>query len=271
VIRSAVTISLVAEARGGPFVFHDDLEAACRTAADVGFDGVELFLPDASAIEPSRMRATLDASGLSLAAVGTGAGWVLHRLHLCDRDAERRRTAREFVRSIIEFGGLFGAPAIIGSMQGPAALDVDAQTARDWLREALDHLGAHAGKSGVPLLLEPLNRYETKLVNTLADGVEFVGSLSTDNVRLLADFFHMNIEEPDMAASLRAADTYVGHVHFVDSNREAAGRGHIEFEPLRDALRDIGYEGFLSAEARPLPDSLAAAKTSIATFKRLFR
>jgi sugar phosphate isomerase/epimerase len=81
----------------------------------------------------------------------------------------------------------------------------------------------------------------------------------------------MNIEEANMANSLRAGGAKVGHVHFVDSNREAAGRGHLLLERLRDALVDIGYGGFLSAEAGPLPDSMTAAKTTIATFNRLFR
>jgi sugar phosphate isomerase/epimerase len=266
----AVTISLVPQARGGPFVFWNDLEASCQTAAELGFDGVELFLPGATAVESSRLRAVLDATGLALAAVGTGAGWVLQHLHLCDSDARRRIEAREFIRSIIDFGGPFGAPAIIGSMQGPAALDVDDTTARDWLRGALDDLGRHTQQFGVPMLLEPLNRYETKLVNTLDGGIELLNSLATDNVRLLGDFFHMNLEERDMEAALRAARMRLGHVHLVDSNRAAAGRGHIHFEPLREALIEIGYDGFLSAEARPLPDSMTAAKTTVATFQRLF-
>jgi sugar phosphate isomerase/epimerase len=271
VIRSAVTISLVPQARGGPFVFWDDLESSCQAAADLGFDGVELFLPDANAVQPSRLRKLLEASGLTLAAVGTGAGWVVHRLNLCDPDERRRTEARDFVRAIIDFGGPFGAPAIIGSMQGPAAVDVDPAMARGWLRAALDDLGRHADQYGVPVLLEPLNRYETKQVNTLAAGVQLLDSLSAGNVRLLADFFHMNIEEANMADSLRAAGAKVGHVHFVDSNREAAGRGHLLLERLRDALLDIGYDGLLSAEARPVPDSMTAAKTTIAAFNRLFR
>ena len=144
-------------------------------------------------------------------------------------------------------------------------------TARDWLREALDDWARHARKYDVPLLLEPLNRYETKMVNTLAAGIELLDSLTTDNVRLLADFFHMNIEEPDMAAALRHAGSDLGHVHFVDSNREAAGRGHMEFEPLARCVARYRVRWFLSAEARPVPDSMTAAKTTMATFKRLFR
>jgi sugar phosphate isomerase/epimerase len=270
VIRSAVTVNLVPEARDGPFVFSGDLRASCEQAAALGFDGIELFPPSAGHVDTSQLREVLDATGLALAAVGTGAGWRLHRLHVCDPDERRRAEAREFIRSLIDFGGPFGAPAIIGSMQGPPALDVDHKTARDWLRESLDKLGMHARKFGAPVLLEPLNRYETKLVNTLAGGVELLNSLATENVRLLGDFFHMNIEEADMAAALRAAGPRLGHVHFVDSNREAAGRGHLDFEPLRDALIEIGYDGFLSAEARSMPDSMTAARTTIATFNRLF-
>jgi sugar phosphate isomerase/epimerase len=271
VIRSAVTISLVAQARGGPFVFWDDLEKSCEAAAELGFDGVELFLPDANAVESPRLRAVLDATGLELAAVGTGAGWVIRRLNLCDSDERGRVEAREFIRALIDFAGPFAVPVIIGSMQGPPKLDASDPKARDWLREALDDLARHAQLYDVPILLEPLNRYETKLVNTLGAGVELIESLSVDNVRLLGDFFHMNIEEVDMSASLRAAGARLGHVHFVDSNREAAGHGHLQFEPLRDALTDIGYDGFLSAEARPLPDSMSAAESTISIFRRLFR
>src|SRR3712207_2319134 len=97
-IRSAVTISLVPEARGGPFVFWDDLAAACRTARSLGFDAVEVFPPSPDA-EALRSLGTLLADhGLALAAVGTGAGWVRERLHLAMPDAEARARARAFIR-----------------------------------------------------------------------------------------------------------------------------------------------------------------------------
>src|SRR4051812_16550929 len=117
-IRSAVTVSLVAEARGGPFVYWDDLAAACKDAKTLGFDAVEVFPPGPDAVDPKVLRQLLDDQELQLAAVGTGAGWVKHRLHLCQPDASARQKARAFIRSIIDFAGPLGAPAIIGSMQG---------------------------------------------------------------------------------------------------------------------------------------------------------
>jgi len=269
-IRSCVTVSLVSEARGGPFVYWDDLPAACRSASELGFDAIEIFPPEPEEIEEAAIRRLLDENGLKLAAVGTGAGWLRHKLHVCLPDAERRAAARDFIRRTIDTAGRLGAPAIIGSMQGRWLDEIDRETALGFLRESLDALGDHARQYGVPLLYEPLNRYETNLCNTLAAGVELLRSLKTDNVRLLADLFHENIEEPNIAASLRAAGSAVGHVHFVDSNRRAAGAGHIDFAPIAAALREIGYNGFVSAEALPLPDSQTAARMTIEVYRKFF-
>jgi sugar phosphate isomerase/epimerase len=270
-IRSAVTVSLVEEARGGPFVFWHDLPDACRTAARLGFDAIELFPPGPDAVDAGRLRAMLDDHGLALAAVGTGAGWVRGRLHLGLPDPAARGKARAFIRSIIDFAGALHAPAIIGSMQGRSGEGVDRATAKGYLAEALDELGDHAAQYGVPLIFEPLNRYETDMVNTVEGGLELLRSLSTRNVALLADLFHMNIEEADVAAALRAGGGHIGHVHFVDSNRRAAGFGHIDFPPIARALEAIGWEGYASAEALSLPDPVAAATRTIASFRRLFR
>jgi sugar phosphate isomerase/epimerase len=101
--------------------------------------------------------------------------------------------------------------------------------------------------------------------------VKLLRSLSTTNVVLLADLFHMNIEEINLADALRAAGKYVGHVHFADSNRRAAGFGHIDYAPIAQALHEFGYAGFASAEAFPLPDPDTAADQTIHAFRRYFR
>jgi sugar phosphate isomerase/epimerase len=80
----------------------------------------------------------------------------------------------------------------------------------------------------------------------------------------------MNIEEADMAAAIRHGGAHIGHVHFVDSNRQAIGRGHLDVAPIAAALREIGYNGYASAEALPLPDSDAAARLTIEAFRRYF-
>ncbi len=270
-MRSAITISLVAQARGGPFVYWDDLAESVRAAAELGYDAVEIFAPGPESIDPVALRQLLAEHRLQLAAVGTGAGWVLHKLQLCDADPAKREAAKGFIRSMILFGAQFNAPAIIGSMQGRWSAEVDRETALGYLGEALTELGADAARYTVPLIYEPLNRYETNLVNRLEDGMALLKSLGTVNVRLLADLFHMNIEETDSAAALRAAGALVGHVHFVDSNRRPAGNGQIAFEPIIEALREIPYSGYLSAEAFAWPDSPTAARQTMETYRKLVK
>lgn len=269
-MKSAVTISLIPEARGGPFVFWDDLPLACQKAAKLGFDAVEIFAPYAASVEERAVRPLLERYGLKLAALGTGGGWVKHRWTLTSTEAAIRAQAIDFIRSIIDAAAAFGAPAIIGSMQGRWDDQVTRESAIQHLSEALHHLAARANSLRVLLLFEPLNRYETNLVNSLAEGVALLRPLNLQNVKLLADLYHMNIEETDVAAAIREAGEMIGHVHLADSNRRPAGNGHTDFAAIAAALRDIRYEGYLSAECLPWPDPDAAATQTMQAIRRYF-
>ncbi len=267
-MKCAVTISLVPEAKGGPFVFWDDLAEGCRKAAALGFDAVEVFPPDPDAVNVEELRSLLDDNGLSLAAVGTGAGWVKHKLSLTSPDDTVREKAIDFVRRIMDFAVQFEAPAIIGSMQGKFGDGVTKQVALRYLGNALFKVDDHARDINSTVLYEPLNRYETNLVNTLGDANQLLGGIGAENVKILADLYHMNIEETNLADAIRNAGPRVGHVHFADSNRRAAGFGHTDFTPIIAALGEVGYEGYLSAEVLPLPDSDSAARQTIDMFRR---
>lgn len=269
-IQSAITVSLVEEAKGGPFVLWDGIPAACKTARDLGFDAIEIFASGPEAVDREELKSLLNQYQLNVAAVGTGAGMVKHKLSLIDADETVRRKAVEFIKSIIDFGAEFSAPAIIGSMQGRWGGEVSRDQALAWLTQALEDLGAYAESQGVVLIYEPLNRYETNLLTTIEAAVEFLKTLTTQNVKLLADLFHMNIEEANVAEALRLGAGYIGHVHFVDSNRQAVGLGHTDFEPIAHVLTDTEYSGYLSAEAFPLPDQMTAARKTIEGFQQLF-
>jgi sugar phosphate isomerase/epimerase len=267
-MRSAITVSLVPETKGGPFVFSNGLADGFAQAAALGFDAVEIFPPSADAPALAEVPALVAQHRLPVAAVGTGAGWVVRKLALTSADAATRAQAREFIRAIIDFAGKHRAPAILGSMQGRWDGGVTRAQALEWLAEALNDLGEHAARHNVPLLYEPLNRYETNLFNRLGDAAAWVRTLSTRNVRLLADLFHMNIDEANSAAAIREVGSLIGHVHFADSNRRAVGFGQTNVPPIIDALHAIGYTGFLSAEIFPLPDAASAARQTITAFRQ---
>ncbi|HVK09575.1 MAG TPA: sugar phosphate isomerase/epimerase family protein [Gemmataceae bacterium] len=269
-VRVSVTVCLIPEAKGGPFVLWDDLEPALRLAADLGYDAVELFPPDPGAFDPAAVRGLLAQHRLAVSAVGSGAGWVRHKLSLTHPDAAHRAKAQAFVRGMIDFAAELGAPVIIGSMQGRWGDGVSRDQALAFLAEGLGALGEYARGRGTVLLYEPLNRYETNLINTIDAGVAFLKTLATPNVKLLADLFHMNIEEADIAGSLRAGGPHIGHIHFADSNRRPAGLGHLDFGPILDAVREMNYDGYFAAEAFPYPTPRDAAKQTIEKFRELF-
>lgn len=267
-MQSAITVSLVPETKGGPFVFSDGLADGFARAAELGFDAVEIFPPSAAVLDRAEIAGLVQRHRLRVAAIGTGAGWVVRKLSLTHADPAGRREARDFVRAIIDVAGEFGAPAIIGSMQGRAETAALRDQALGHLGEALGELGGHAAKYNVPLLYEPLNRYETNLFNRIGDTAAWLRERQLQNVRILADLFHMNIDETNSPQALRDVGSLVGHVHFADSNRRAMGMGQTQLAPIVDALREVGYRGYLSAEVFPLPDPLAAARATIAAFRR---
>jgi sugar phosphate isomerase/epimerase len=260
-LKAALTLSQVPEAREGPFVLHSPLAEAFASAARIGFDAVELFLPGPDLISIGEVKSLATAHNLAIAAVGTGAGMLQHGLSITDAGDEKRKAALDFVISMIDFGGELGAPAILGSMQGRGSLDL--------LASGLRLCGERAATHGVPFIYEPLNRYETNLFNRLGDAAKFLEQHDLKNVVLLADLFHMNIEERDLADAIRRAGKHIGHVHFADSNRQAMGFGHTDSIRVIDALREIQYSGYLSAEIFPLPDAETAARQTILSIRSL--
>jgi sugar phosphate isomerase/epimerase len=266
-MKTAVTICQVPEAAGGPFVFHTPLAEAFASAAEAGFDAVELFLPAPDTVPTEEIADLTERCGLQVAAVGTGAGMIRHGLSLTDPSAETRAAALEFILAMIAFGGRLGAPAILGSMQGRRPADLSPQAADDLLAAGIRDCAQRAEEFGVPFIYEPLNRYETNLINRLDDAAGFLDDRELKNVVLLADLFHMNIEEADPAAALRSAARHIGHVHYADSNRRAIGFGHTNPEPIVRALAETGYGGYLSAEILPLPDAETAARQTMASIR----
>lgn len=258
-MKTAVTLCRVAEAAAGPFVFHDALPIGFAKAKQHGFDAVELFLPSADAVPVAEILQLQKQHGLQVAAVGTGAGMVKHGLSLTDADPAIRHKALDFILELVDLGGQLGAPAILGSMQGKCSAAVPHATALRYLAEALQVIAARAATYNVPFLYEPLNRYETNLFNRIADASAFLETHQLNNVKLLADLFHMNIEEASMKQALAENIAHIGHIHFADSNRCAMGFGHSDFKPLLLLLFQLGYTGYLSAEILPLPSADEAA------------
>jgi sugar phosphate isomerase/epimerase len=135
------------------------------------------------------------------------------------------------------------------------------------LAESLTELLESAALHGVKLYLEPLNRYEIDTLNRVDQSLEFMAQYGLNSLELLLDTFHMNIEERRLEQAISLAGAKIGHIHITDSNRLAPGQGHLDYDRIIAAIKQTGYDKFLSIEALPLPSSVACALQKIEFFK----
>jgi sugar phosphate isomerase/epimerase len=149
-------------------------------------------------------------------------------------------------------------------LRGIVKPGVDHAQAMGWLVEALQQCCAEAAPRGVRLALEPICRYETTLINNLTQGLDLLERVGADNMGLMPDTFHMNIEEASIEGSIRACGDRIFHFHAADSNRWYPGAGHLDFGSMLESLFATGYEGYVSGEFMPMPDADTAAQKGIA-------
>lgn len=253
------------KANFAPLLFAGDLFLGMETAARLGYNGVELNLRDSGQLDQDAILHKVNQLGLQVPSIGTGQSYFHDGLSLADTRPEIQAAVRERLRGHIQFACKLGAAVVLGSIRGK--LETSSPEARqagyDIAVDAARELAIYAASLGIPLTIEPINRYETNFLNTISETLSFIQAVGHPNIGLLADTFHMNLEERDMASCLRQGGSLLWHVHFADSNRFAPGMGHLNFKEYIDTLIDMGYNGYLSAEIIPVPDSLSSAKAWI--------
>lgn len=243
--------------------FKGDLETNLTCIASLGYKGVELAIRDPKLVDLDHLEGLIREYNLKVPAIGTGQAWGEEGLSFTDPDPEVRVAAIERIKSHIPAAVRFGAIIIIGLIRGIVKPGVDQAQAMDWLVEALRECSEAAQPDGIRLALEPINRYETTLINNTAQGLELIERVGEDNFGLLLDTFHMNIEEPNIENSIRACDKNIFHFHVADSNRWYPSAGHLDFKSILNALSLTGYRGWVSGEFLPKPDVETAASESI--------
>ena len=244
-------------------VFRDRLEVSIEKAARLGYDGIELALLDRSQVDIEGIKKLLDEYNLELPVVSTGQIYGQSALCFTDPDEGRRSQAVAQFKGLMEVAAEFGAMINIGRVRGPYFDSISKEEAEDNFLRSMEELAELGKKLGVDILLEPVNRYEIDFVNSCAQGAEILDRLGYDNVKLMPDLFHMNIEEPSIEGSLRKYIDYIGYIHFADSNRHAPGRGHLDFESIFTTLTALQYDGFITVEILPYPEPDTAAKDAV--------
>lgn len=225
-----------------------------------GFDGVELCAGSMT-MAPDELAEAFANSAVRPANVD-GVRTLL------SADPAQREEATALLRERIALAGRLGAAGVLLVAQF-GALEQPAGEARALLDASLRDLLPDLRGAGTTLYLEPLNRYEAKLVNRVGQGAEIARAVGPE-IGTMADFFHMNIEEADIAASIHEAGDRIFHVHVADSNRLQPGRGHLDFIPGFAALKASGYDGYLGLECRIDGPFDAAIAETIDHLRRLW-
>jgi len=174
---------------------------------------------------------------------------------LLDSNPAERDLAMNDIKELLVVGGDIGVVGlIVVPIFGPPRLP-DASPlfdAREFQRKIfmaqLKELAETAEKAKCAVLVEPLNRYETHWINRLDQAVAMVRRIGSDYVKIMADFFHMNIEEADIPVSIKKAGKYIAHIHLADSNRVLPGLGHTDFKAGFAALKGVGFKHFMALE-----------------------
>ncbi len=257
-------------AKFGPLLFAGDWERGVETAIELGYDAIELSMRDPRMQIVKDVTLALRAKGFPISTIATGQSFYNDGLALTSLDPAVHALLFDRMKAFIDMMAPYRGYLTLGGIRGNLTGDPATFPAqRRRMVEAVRQYAEYAQPFGVKMAIEPINRYETNLLHTVAETLEFIEEVGAENVVVLADTFHMNIEEVSLSAALKLAGRRLGYVHFADSNRLAAGHGHIEFKGLAGVLRQIGFDSYVSAEILPLPDSRTAAQWAIDCFREL--
>lgn len=215
-----------------------------------GFDSVEIPIEDPSHIDPKHVKRELDKHKLVCGSVCACMG--------PDRDLRgtpaNQRTGMKYLMELIDQMETLECRSLVGPVYS-AVGRADAVPPREYKKQwqtvvkHLKKLSAYAEKKRCRICLEPLNRFETDFINTCDQGLLMIHDVGSPAMKLHLDTFHMNIEEKNQATAIRNAGRLLGHFHACGSDRGTPGNDHIDWKPIADALKAIGYKGDVVIES----------------------
>ncbi|MDX8499990.1 sugar phosphate isomerase/epimerase [Mesorhizobium sp. VK4C] len=237
-------------------------EALLKDIKATGFDGVEIPVFSGTPDDYKKLGSMLDRIGLertSVSAMGDPA------MNLISPDAATRKAGIDYMKWAIDCSAALGANRLSGPLHSTlGAFSGSGPTAAEKKRSVASQraIGDHAGKNGVTVGLEALNRFECYLVNTMDDLCEHIDAIDRPHIKAMYDTFHANIEEADPIGAYTRNRRNIVHIHISENDRGVPGRGNIPWKETFSAIRKSGYDDWLTIEAfgRSLKDLAAATK-----------
>ena len=222
------------------------------------FDSIEIHIPSPEMVDAPKLKEYLKKKQLEASSIGTGLAAVYEGLTLTSKDSSIREKAVERLKAQVDLGAYLGCPIIIGSMRGRIHQDETHAIIEERMLNSLSMLMPYAEASGVDVVIEAIDRSETNYLLTASDVLKLIELANSDRLKVHLDTFHMNIEETDWQAPVKACGNKLGHVHVADNTRAYPGSGMLDFKPFLKALCEVGYKGSLVFECFPNPDGYTA-------------
>jgi D-psicose/D-tagatose/L-ribulose 3-epimerase len=217
---------------------------------DIGYDIFELCVEAPELLTADAVRSAAERVGLQITVCGA---FGVQR-DVSHEDPAARRAGIGYLRQCVDLAAVVGSPHVAGPMYsatGKARMlpSKDREQQWTWAATSLREVADYAAERGVRLAIEPLNRFETDLINTVEQGLRLCERIGRDNVGLLLDTFHMNIEEKNIGDAIRQAGGKIFHFQAAENDRGTPGSGHLPWNEIFEALRDIDYRGAIVVES----------------------
>jgi sugar phosphate isomerase/epimerase len=247
------------------FVVWRGFEESIRKAADLGYQGVELALREAAEVDRSGLDAWLASRNMEVSCISTGQVYAVLGLYLTHPDQSARDRVLAVFRGLVELAAEHGRLINVGRARGFYQEGQDKEETERLFLDMARRICDMAAPKGVTLMIEPVNRYEINFLNSVDQAAAFLSRVGRDNVGIMPDVFHMNIEDAHIGDALYRNADQVCYVHLADSNRWAPGQGHLDFEDVMDGLARARWDGWVSIEILPKPDPDTAARQAAET------
>lgn len=280
-MKYGMVVSAIDDIVFAPIAYKGNIEEAIIRLNNIGYSGIEIGgIRNPKEINTIKVKKLLDKTSMSIFTLGTAQPYFDNGLSFSDPDKKIRNEAVKKIIDIIKLAKDLDASIMLSLIFGRVAIDSrdnrfkKIETVKKNISECIEKCMHYSEKYYTNFLIEPLNRYETNIFNKLFEVNDFIdlykNKFDKNRIGLLADTFHMNIEEVSIHKSFEEFNKIIKHIHFSDSNRCSPGYGHIDFNTIGKVLKENNYNGLISFEILPYPDPDSAAKNSINFIRNIF-